>query len=376
MRVFNFLRRHVQYFIAAYDRWSRDDGPVMAAAVAYYVALSFFPLVLVLISGLGLFFRFAHSGQNAHQAVLTLVESDLSPSARAAVEQALEQVRDRSTVHGPVALGMMLFSAIAGFVQLQQAFDRIGNVPRNASKGVVNALRMVLFERLIAFLMLCGLALLVTAVFIGTMVLVAIENYTTGILPGSQMLWRPNAILFSLIYRSLPKNPAPFKYCLRGGLVAALIWEIGRQILAAVLIGSRYTAAYGVIGSFIGLMLWCFYAVAVLLLGAEYIEVRWRDTPDSQSNSEAWSNSDPPKKTLDEDRGDKQTKAQHHLRTFAHLLTHPLHRSGVFCLAIAASRACRPALRILLNGSANACESVSELEKDGRGFFRAAARRG
>ncbi|HEV3304212.1 MAG TPA: YihY/virulence factor BrkB family protein [Planctomycetaceae bacterium] len=332
MRVLNFLRRHMQYLIAAYDRWSRDEGPVMAAAVAYYVALSFFPLVLVLISGLGLFFRFAHSGQSAHQAVLTLVESDLSPSARAAVEQALDQVRDRSTVHGPIALGMMLFSAIAGFVQLQQAFDRIGNVSRDASKGIVNALRMVLFERLIAFLMLCGLALLVTAVFIGTMVLVAIENYTTGILPGSQMLWRPlqalvsfltNTLLFSLIYRSIPKNPAPFKYCLRGGLVAALIWEIGRQILAAVLIGTRYTAAYGVIGSFIGLMLWCFYAVAVLLLGAEYIEVRWRATPGSQNDSDASSKSEPQPPESQNEGDNPQPTLQHHLRTVAHFLAHP-----------------------------------------------------
>src|SRR5580700_6563758 len=166
MRILNFCQRHLRFCIAAYDRWSRDEGPAMAAAVAYYVALSFFPLVLVLIAGLGLFFRFAHSGQSAHQAVLTLVESDLSPSARVAVEQALEQVRDRSTVHGPIALAMMLFSAIAGFVQLQQAFDRIGDIPRGGSKGIVHAVRMVLFERLIAFLMLCGLAVLVTAVFV------------------------------------------------------------------------------------------------------------------------------------------------------------------------------------------------------------------
>ena len=329
MRVLNFLRRHLQYFIAAYDRWSRDEGPVMAAAVAYYVALSFFPLVLVLISGLGLFFRFAHSGQSAHQAVLTLVESDLSPSARVAVEQALEQVRDRSTVHGPIALAMMLFSAIAGFVQLQQAFDRIGHVPRSASKGMVNAVRMVLFERLIAFLMLCGLALLVTAVFIGTMVLFAMEQYTTGILPGSQMFWRPlqslvsfltNTILFSLIYRSLPKSPAPFKYCLRGGLLAALIWEIGRQILAAVLIGTRYTAAYGVLGSFIGLMLWCYYGVAVLLLGAEYIEVRWHEPVDARPGSSSEGDS-PGGGCADEKPAVRG--AHHHVRTFAKLLAHP-----------------------------------------------------
>jgi membrane protein len=297
MRVLDFCRKHLQCFIAAYNRWSRDDGPVMSAAVAYYVALSFFPLVLLLISGLGLFFRFAHSGQSAQQAVLNLVESDLSPSARAAVEQALDQVRDRSAVHGPIALAMMLFSAIAGFVQLQQAFDRIGDVRRGDSKGIVNAVRMVLFERLIAFLMLCCLAILVAAVFVGTLTLFAVEQYTTGVLPGSEALWRPmqslvsvitNTLLFSLIYRSLPKRPAPFRYCLRGALLAAVIWEIGRQILAAVLIGTRYTAAYGVIGSFIGLMLWCYYAVAVLLLGAEYIEVRWHAAPrGSPSDSNA-----------------------------------------------------------------------------------------
>ena len=336
MGLVNFGRRHFNCLAAAYDRWSRDDGPVMAAAVAYYIALSFFPLLLLLISGLGLFFRFAHTGQSAHQAVLTLIKSDLSPSARTAVEQALDQVRDRSTIHGPIALVMMLISAIAGFVQLQQAFDRIGDVPKSDRKGVAAAVRMVLFERLVAFLMLCSLALLVTAVFIGTLVLYAVEQYTTGILPGSQMFWRPlqslvsfgtNTLLFSLIYRALPKKPAPFKFCLRGGMLAAAIWEIGRQILASLLIGTRYTAAYGVLGSFIGLMLWCYYGVAVLLLGAEYIEVRWH-SPEGGCK-------DPPK---DDAPGGKpedsnQTATQstdvlHHVRTAAHLLAHPIQTLG------------------------------------------------
>lgn len=331
MGVVNFIRRHTQTFIAAYERWSRDEGPAMAAAVAYYVALSFFPLVLLLISGLGLFFRYAHTGQSAHQAVLTLVENDLSPSARASVDQALDQVRDRSTIHGPVALVMMLFSAMAGFVQLQQAFDRIGDVPRTSRKGVFGAVRMVLFERLVAFLMLFGLALLVAAVFVASMVLTAVEQYTTGIIPGSQFLWRPlqsvislttNTMLFTLIYRALPKSPAPFKYCLRGGLLAAVIWEIGRQILAALLIGTRYTAAYGVIGSFIGLMLWCYYAVAVLLLGAEYIEVRWRSSGKVPNDSS--SRDDPPASHGGDDRRQKEAgDVHHHLRTIGHLLAHP-----------------------------------------------------
>ena len=141
---------------------------------------------------------------------------------------------------------------------------------------------MVLVERLVAFLMLCGLGVLVAAIFVGELILSATEHYTTGIIPSFGMLRRPiqilfgycvNVGLFTLIYRWIPKRPACLGPSFRGGVVAAAIWEIGRQILAEVLIGTKYTSAYGVIGSFIGLLLWCYYAVAVLLLGAEYIQV-------------------------------------------------------------------------------------------------------
>jgi membrane protein len=281
----NWLKRHVMLLVAAYNRWSEDDGPAMAAAVAYYVALSFFPLILTLIAGIGLFFKFAHSGQDAEHAVLLLIRERFSSSAGAAVEQALNQVRDTSIFHGPIALGVMLFSSIASFVQLQQALDRVGRITATRNRGIRSAVRMVLVERLVAFLMLCGLGLLIASLFVGDLALAATEHYTTGVIPSFGALRRPlqilislcvNAGLFTLFYRWIPKNPAPLRFSFRGGLVAAAIWEIGRQILAEVLIGTKYTNAYGVIGSFIGLMLWCYYAVAVLLLGAEYIQVTWQ----------------------------------------------------------------------------------------------------
>jgi hypothetical protein len=44
-------------------------------------------------------------------------------------------------------------------------------------------------------------------------------------------------------------------------------------VLGLTLIGMRYTTAYGVIGSFIALLAWCYYGVSVILYGAEYIQV-------------------------------------------------------------------------------------------------------
>lgn len=59
--------------VKAYQRWQSDDGSLMAAAVAYYAALSFFPLLLVLISGLGFLLEFTQWGSNAHDQILTAV---------------------------------------------------------------------------------------------------------------------------------------------------------------------------------------------------------------------------------------------------------------------------------------------------------------
>ena len=44
-------------------RWSEDDAGSLAASVAYYLALSLFPMLLLLISGLSLFLQLTgHSG--------------------------------------------------------------------------------------------------------------------------------------------------------------------------------------------------------------------------------------------------------------------------------------------------------------------------
>ena len=58
-------------------------------------------------------------------------------------------------------------------------------------------------------------------------------------------------------------------------LVAGVAWEIGRQLIALFLIGGSYSA-YGVVGSLIVLMLWCYYGSLVLLFGAEFVEINGR----------------------------------------------------------------------------------------------------
>jgi membrane protein len=171
-------------------------------------------------------------------------------------------------------------AAVGIFAQFERAFDRIWNVKTAPRRGVWHAVRGALWERLRAFLILMGLGLAAVLVFFAGMVLSAMQPWLEGIPLGAAagglvqipVMLALDGVLFTVIYKVLPKAPVRWSAAARGGLLAALLWEITRQAMAIGLRGGGY-GAYGVIGSLIVLMLWVYVASCVIFLGAEYVQV-------------------------------------------------------------------------------------------------------
>lgn len=265
----------------AWDQYQRDDGPLMSAAVAYYIGLSLFPMLLVLIAGTGLFLRHTSLGQNAEQQVMEAIAANFSPSLAAQVGDALGQVQNKSAIGGPVGLATMLVTMMAAFMQFERAFDRIWNVPQDNSSGLLNTVRRLVIQRSIAFLALLMLGAFVFLVFVLNVVLTWMRTTTTRFVEIPPVLWNVtqivaaiglNSLLFTLLYRWLPKVSVRWRDALQGAVLTSILWEIGRQILSAFLIGTKYSSAYGVVGSFIGVLVWCQYAMTNLFFGAEYVQ--------------------------------------------------------------------------------------------------------
>lgn len=274
-----------------YQRWQADDGPLMAAAVAYYAALSFFPLLLVLISGLGLVMQYTAWGEDAEQQVLQTISDYASPAVRENVATMLARVQRNAALGGPVGAFVLIFTAAALFAHFEKAFDRIWNVDTPKSKGILTAAKNVLVTRLRAFLGLFGIGTLILAIFVAGVVLSSVRSWTKDYLPYAQWFWwvleigvsaTLNACVFTLLYRILPKVRVHWSEAFRGGLFAASLWEISRLILAALVVGDKYSA-YGVVGSFIAVMLWIYIASSIIFLSAEYIQVIHEDCNPSES---------------------------------------------------------------------------------------------
>ncbi|MBN1393576.1 MAG: YihY/virulence factor BrkB family protein [Pirellulales bacterium] len=260
--------------------WQRDDCSTLAAATAYYAAFSLLPLLLLLISALGLVLRFSSGAQNARQKLLDLVAQNASPALADHLRDVLGQISDRATVGGPIALAALLLAAIGVFAQVERAFDRIWKHPKSGRGGVWAAILSALYYRLRAFLMLLGASTIVVAAFVAGIVLSAIQA-AAPLMPGGNWPWSISqiaismsiyALFFAVIYKALPKVRVRWSHAVRGGLLAALFWEAARQALTFILLGKTYTA-YGVVGSLIAVMLWIYIAANVLFLGAEYVRV-------------------------------------------------------------------------------------------------------
>lgn len=275
----------------AFQGWSRNDGSLLAAAMSYYLALAFFPLLLVLLSGLGFFFQWTQSGQDAEAQLLTTIEEQLSPNLSSQVKTVFSQVRDKASLGGPLGLVILLATAIVLFTQIETAFDRIWNV-KSEKRSLWQTIQHVILKRARAFAMLTALGIIVLVVFSSGIVLSTMFSVTGDSVASEWFRWAAqlsvsaglNFAVFTCIYRFLPKANVSWKAATAGGLWAALIWEIGRLILSAFVIGQKYSA-YGVLGAFLAIMLWAYYAMCVLFFGAELAQAVSRQQSAVETNS-------------------------------------------------------------------------------------------
>jgi membrane protein len=261
-----------------WQRWRDDDCTLLSAAMAYYAAFSLFPLCLVLISGLGYVMKFSSQVQDEQRELLKAVRDNLGDWLASELGTLLNGVQTQAGLGGPIGMGVLLLAAIGVFMQFDNTFDRIWKTESSASKGWLAAIRSALYDRIVAFAMLLGVGALLVLVFVSDMVLAGVRHYVVH-LPGGRFAWHStqivialvsNSLLLGTIYRVLPKAPVRWREALAGGFLVAIVWQIGQQILVAFLIGKSYTA-YGIVGSFIAVMLWLYYVSSVVFFGAEFV---------------------------------------------------------------------------------------------------------
>jgi membrane protein len=263
---------------STFNGWQEHDGTMLSAATAYCAAFSLFPLCVVLIAGLGLVGQYSILVQSEERQILDRLAGNASPWLADQLGAILAEVQSRAMLGGPLGLLVLLVSAIALFMQLESIFAHVWGAPGPAAGGWLAAVRAALWDRLLAFLTLLAIGALLIAVTLTDAILAGVRPYVVE-LPAGDWAWRAvqtlatvacDAVLLGAIYRTLPKARVSWIAALAGGMMAAIVWAIGRSLLLYLVVGKQ-ESAYGVLGAIMGVMLWFYYASAVVFLGAEFV---------------------------------------------------------------------------------------------------------
>ncbi|GEM_PF-1133697 len=259
-RVFCYIRRLV-------DAYGTHQCGLMACACAYCALLSLVPILVVGIAALGFFMGGSqHALHRVEMAIGYYVPHD--PGILESVNDILKHILSDRALIGVIGMVGLLYGAHQAFLALQPAMNIIWGVSET---------RHWLKQRLIAFalsfyaivLMGANLAAVALFAYISRADIPLVSNRLIGFLV-SLLPMLILALLFATLYRVLPAYKVPWRAAFLGAGVAALFWQltlIGFGVYLAHY--HSYNRLYGPLGGLVILVVWAYYSMSILLLGAE-----------------------------------------------------------------------------------------------------------
>lgn len=262
----------------AFHAWNADRVPTLAGALAYTSALALAPLLLIIIGVAGIFYQ----GAAVNNEIIGNINAAVGPQAGMLISDALTASEKSSQGYIAVLVGTViaLVAALGALKQLQGSANIIWNVKptKGWSRKIVTQ-----YVTLILLLALTGVLVLVSTVISAILSHqgVAINNLFGGYTFVLQIAQAVSsfgliALAFSLLFKILPETYVAWKHVWFAGLFTALLFNVGKYLMAWYLGRGSVGSVYGAAGSFAAIMVWIFYATQIFLYGIELVKVRQR----------------------------------------------------------------------------------------------------
>ncbi len=255
-----------------------DECPQMAAALSYYTVFTLPPLLILILTVVGMVFDPAQVQEAIRAQVGGVMGADGAEQIGTIIQQA-DQPQGRG-LRALMGIGALVLGATGAFLQLQQALNKAWGVEPDPGAG---GLKAFLLKRVLSLGMIFGLSFLLL-VSLALSALITVAGEMVGrILPGTSelLLHLLNfvlsmgviTVLFAAMFKVLPDARIAWKDVWVGGAVTALLFVIGKFALGLYLGRSNPGEAYGAAGSLALILVWIYYASMIVLLGAEFTQV-------------------------------------------------------------------------------------------------------
>lgn len=258
--------------------FSEDKCPAMAAALAFYTAISLPPLLVLIVTVAGFFWSPEDVQAGLQQQVQGVVGEGGWEQMKTMMQRAGDQ--QRGGWAAAISIALLIFGATGVMVQLQSALDEAWEVKPDPEQG---GIKNFILKRMLSLAMILGIAFLLLVSLVLTAVLNTAGDWVSGWLPQDIGSWIPMAInfgvsfvvftlLFAAMMKWLPDAEIEWRQVWVGAFATAALFMIGKLGLGWYL-GRSDQSTYGAASSFVLILLWVYYSGMIFLFGAEFTQV-------------------------------------------------------------------------------------------------------
>ncbi len=269
----------VQAIWDAIDRFRRDDGLLLAGALAFFGALSLAPLLLVIV---GVATSVVDEGP-VRRAVLEQATQVLGEQGRQVTATVLDRMSGPRGGVLSITLGALaiLIGATSGFAHLRTALNRVFDVRERPRHRLVRK-RLLGLLMVLAFgaLLVAAMALMAAVTFLHAWVERAAgfaEAHPWADQPWHLLDWGVSLLVLTLfvaaLFRALPDVRLSWRDVWIGAAVTTALFAGGKALAGYYFEHKGVVSAFGAAGSFVVVLLWLYYSAIVLLYGAELTQV-------------------------------------------------------------------------------------------------------
>lgn len=248
-----------------YEKINDDDILGNAAQVAFYFSFALFPLLLFLMTLMGIII----SNKAEFQSQLFAILGEVMPkSAFDLVQKTLTEVTSNAT-GGKLTVGVLitLWSASAGIDNMRGTLNEVYNLKET---------RSWFKAKLTSFLLTLGLGVLILItlglIVYGSQTLDALLPIDSPYILAALEWILVIALLllaFAFLYNFAPnQDPFQWKWITPGAVIGVILWILFSFAFRLYLrYFDSYAATYGSLGAMIILMLWLYLTALVILIG-------------------------------------------------------------------------------------------------------------
>ncbi len=256
--------------------WSDHHAPRLGASVAFYMLLSFAPLLLLTVAVVAL----AFGQQRAQSGLIDQATQMIGNRGADTVKSLLVNAQKPSSgfVASVIAFLTLLFGASGVFTELRDALNIIWDAkPKNMS-GLLGMLKERLFSfgmvLSVGFLLLVSLILSAGLAFLGKFLNAAVPmppfvlevaNFTVSFVVIT--------LLFALMFKFVPAREISWRDVRVGAIGTALLFTVGKLLLGLYMGKASVGSGYGAAGSLVAVIVWVYYSAQIFFFGAEFTRV-------------------------------------------------------------------------------------------------------